>query len=340
MPPLKSPAHDDEMFQIVQTARKHEKLVIAPSFKADTFDSHAVDCPFLFHHHGKFWMTYVGWDGIGYQTGLASSSDLVNWTKEGLILGRGPKGSMTEYNAALTCILRDNELFGPGTLKQVNGRFVGTYHAYPDPGYESGPAVIGLCFSTDLRTWIVGDPVLESDPGFSWEAGGLYKSWLMESDRTYYLFYNAKNKPKKTAPWQERTGVAISTDLVTWQRYSDNPVLGLGSRGDFDDRFASDPCVLRHNDTWIMFYFGNCTDGHAREGVAFSDDLFHWRKARQPLIDVGPPGSIDSKYAHKPGIISKDGKLYHFYCAVAPAIDGQLGEIAHHEVRGITFATG
>ena len=35
------------------------------------------------------------------------------------------------------------------------------------------------------------------------------------------------------------------------------------------------------------------------------------------LIDVGPKGSIDSKYAHKPSIISHRGALYHFYCAVS-----------------------
>ena len=143
---------------------------------------------------GKFWMTYEGWDGIGYQTGLASSDDLLNWHKERLLLGRGPKGSVTEFNASLTSILRDNELFGPGTLKCVNGRFVGTYHAYPQPGYEAGPGVIGLCYSDDLRSWDVCPPVLSPDPSCAWEAGGLYKSWLLESDGVYYLFYNAKNK--------------------------------------------------------------------------------------------------------------------------------------------------
>jgi len=90
----------------IRTPRKYGQLLIAPSYKKGTFDSHAVDCPFPFFHDGTFWMTYVGWDGTGYQTGLASSADLLNWKKEGILLGRGPKGSVTEYNAALTCIPR------------------------------------------------------------------------------------------------------------------------------------------------------------------------------------------------------------------------------------------
>ena len=99
------------MLEVIQTPNKHDKLVVAPSYKSGTFDSHAVDCPFPFFHDGKYWMTYVGWDGTGYQSGLASSDDLRNWKTEGLLLGRGPTGSVTEYNAALTCILRDNQLF-------------------------------------------------------------------------------------------------------------------------------------------------------------------------------------------------------------------------------------
>ncbi len=322
---------------LIRTPRKHSQLVLAPSFKKGAFDSHAVDCPFPFRHGGRFWMTYVGWDGTGYQTGLAGSDDLLTWKKEGLVLGRGPQGSVTQYNAALTCILRDHALLGPSTLRRVDGRFVGTYHAYPQPGYETGPAVIGLCFSDDLHSWEVGPPVLEPDPACEWESGGLYKSWLLESAGTYYLFYNAKNRD--AWPWLEQTGFATSSDLLHWERSPENPVLRIGESAAFDDLFASDPVVLRHEDIWIMFYYGNSSDGHARDGAAFSEDLCHWRKSDEILIDVGPPGSIDSRYAHKPGILSRGGTLYHFYCAVAPTTAPQLGEIEHDEVRGIALAT-
>lgn len=321
----------------IRTPTKCGQLVLEPSCTRGSFDSHAVDCPFPFRHGGAYWMTYIGWDGIGYQTGLARSDDLVHWQKQGILLGRGPKGSATEYNVALTGILRDNALFGAGALKPVNGRFVGTYHAYPKPGYETGPAVIGLCDSADLHSWEVHPPVLEPDPTCAWEAGGLYKSWLLESGGLYYMFYNAKDRPQW--PCVEQTGFATSADLVHWKRHPGNPVLRVGPPGDFDDRFASDPFVLRHEGTWIMFYFGLCSDGHARDGAAFSDDLRHWHKGGEVLIDVGPDGSIDSRHAHKPGIISRDGRLYHFYCAVSPAPECESGEIVRNESRGISLAT-
>jgi predicted GH43/DUF377 family glycosyl hydrolase len=326
------------MIDLVRTPHKLPEFVLTASGKRGAFDSHFVDCPFVFRHDdGSFRMTFVGWDSRGYQTGMARSDDLIHWEKLGLIIGRGPAGSITEHNVALTGILRDNALFGPSTLKRVDGRFVGTYHAYPDPGFESGPGVIGLCFSEDLMHWEVGAPVLKPDPGSPWEAGGLYKSWIMEWEGTYYLFYNAKNQTHQ--PWVEQTGFAISRDLVNWERFPGNPVIRLGQEGAFDDRFASDPCVLRHLDQWILFYFGLSSDRHARDGVAFSRDLRHWEKSPEILIDVGPEGSIDSRYAHKPAVITDGERLFHFYCAVAPAADPRQGEIEHDEYRGIAVAT-
>jgi len=321
-----------------RTPHKQNRLLLAPSYRQGTFDSHAVDCSFPFAHEGRYWMTYVGWDRTGYRTGLASSDDLEIWQKEGLILDRGPVGSVTQYNAALTSILRENELFGPGTLRKVGGRYVGTYHAYPNAGYEEGAAVIGLCYSDDLRNWEIGEPILRPDPASAWEAGGLYKSWLMEHDGTFYLFYNAKNLTPPGVAWIEQTGLATSRDLDHWERSPLNPLLPNGAPGEFDDLFASDPAVFRDEGRWVMFYFGNGSDGHAREGMAFSDDLLHWRKSGEILIDVGAPGSIDSLHAHKPGMMAYDGKLQHFYCAVRSMPNQQIGDVIVGEERGITCA--
>jgi predicted GH43/DUF377 family glycosyl hydrolase len=324
------------LLEDLRTSTKSNELVLGPSYKAGAFDSHAVDCPFPFRSDGQNYMTYVGWDTIGYRTGLASSSDLLHWNKEGLILDRGSKGSPTEFNVALTCIMRDNELYGSGELISIGGRFVGTYHTYPRPGYETGPGAIGLCYGKGLCGWDVAEPILIAEHGAEWERGGLYKSWLMEYDGTYYLFYNAKDMAN--GDWVEQIGLATSPDLIHWERYSSNPILGIGAKGSFDEVFVSDPCVFFHKDTWVMFYYGLSRDGHARDSVAFSRDLYHWEKSNEILIDVGEPGSVDSLHAHKPGMIAEGGCLYHFCCAVSPANLRMMGDIEHHEVRGISLA--
>jgi predicted GH43/DUF377 family glycosyl hydrolase len=310
-----------------RTPYKYGELVLRASGDAGTFDEKAVDQPFLFEHEGLFFMTFVGWDGKGYQTGLAESADLVNWKRTALILPRDPADPVTRWNIATSSILRDNALESPGRLLKVDGRYVCAWHAYPSPGYEEGPAVIGLAWSEDLIHWERGQPILFPEPGAWWEEGGLYKPWLMKEGDLYYIFYNAKTK---AVPWKEQTGMAWSRDLKSWTRHQGNPILRNGPPGAPDHRFASDPVVLRHGKEWAMFYFGLAQDGKARDLLALGTDLTRFSKVGEVLIDVGPPGSVDSVYAHKPAIIHYAGSLYHYYCAVSGAWP--------NETRGIAVA--
>ncbi len=306
--------HGEQAPRPLETPYKYSKLVLGPSEKDGEYDSKSVDCPFVFHHDGSWWMTFVAFDGIGYQTGLAKSADLVNWQKVGCILKRDPNSPIRKYNVAMNWILRENDMSSPGELLHVGGRFVGAYHAYPSSGYEQGAAIIGLAYSKDLLNWEAGDPILHPEDGAEWERGGLYKPCLLRENGTYYLFYNAKNRTDSS--WHEQTGVAMSKDLKNWKRYEENPVIRNGGPGSLDERFASDPCVLRNGSEWAFFYFGLDHKGVARDLVATGPDLFHATKHAKPLIDVGPPGSYDDRYAHKPSIVTSSGDLYHFYCAV------------------------
>lgn len=310
------------------TPFKFGKLVLTASPDQEAFDSRSVDCPFVFQHEGMFYMTYIGWDGDGYQTGLASSSDLVQWRKLGSILRRDPNSPITRHNVAMTWVLRENALRSPGRLRKVRGRFLGVYHAYPKPGYESGPAVIGLCWSDDLRRWEVEPPCLRPGEGTAWERGGLYKPCLVEHGGTYYLFYNAKDDRERG--WREQTGVATSTDLKTWKRHEGNPVLVNSGSGAPDEIFASDPCVVMDGATWVMFYYGLDAKGRARDLVATGMSPYRFAKAGEILVDVGAPGTVDETYAHKPAVVWHGGALYHYYCAVAGRHP--------HETRGISVA--
>jgi len=333
--------------QRVGTPDRDSVHVVRPSFIEGAFDSLAVDCPFVFSVAGRQGMTYVGWDGVGYQTALAWR-DGNGWMPGELVFTRDPEDPMRRYNAALTSIVRDNDLASPGELRRIDGWYYGTFHAYPGAGYETGPASIGFARSRDLTSWErVGGVLSPHDPDAgAWERGGLYKSWLMQHDDLFYVFYNAKDVDDYGSvlvppPWIEQTGVAVSRDLVTWERLSEAPVLAVGEPGAFDERFASDPCVLRDGDHWVMFYFGLAADGHAREGFATSRDLRTWTKADDVLIDVGTSGSIDALYAHKPAVITWEGRLEHYYTAVSLLEEpARVGDRVQPELRGIARATG
>src|ERR1700722_5383250 len=93
-----------------RTPFKYGKLVLAASADPNSFDSKSVDDPFVFFHDGAFHMLYIGFDGTGYQTGMAKSTDLVNWSREGCVVPRDPSSKYTRYNVALTSIVREDAL--------------------------------------------------------------------------------------------------------------------------------------------------------------------------------------------------------------------------------------
>ncbi len=323
----------EEQVKRVQTPYRYPHPVLHGSGRAGAFDSKGVDCPFVFLHNGMYHMMYVGFDGIGYQTALAVSEDLLHWSFRGMVLKRQMECDRWDRvgGAGVWMIKESDSIWEIPRLKKIDGKYWLIYHAYPGVGYESGPAEIGLAWTKDERLldWQLPQaPQLSWRDGADWEQGGLYKSCVVQQDGEYYMFYNAKNQ--KAEDWTEQIGVVRSSDLQHWKRERQHPVLPV-SKGAWDGQFTADPYVVRDQDRWLMFYYGLGEVGadkkrHAQEGLAVSKDLLHWEKAEEPILTYGAPGSIDSGHAHKPAIFYQNGVLYHFYCATRP---GQPGDPAN-----------
>lgn len=318
------------------TPYKYGKPVLVGSGEEGSFDKNAVDCPFVFQHNDKFYMMYVGFDGTGYQTALATSDDLLNWEHLAVILRRNENQHWDSENIAGTWIMKEHDINAPPVLKKWDNKYWLVYHAYPEQGYEVGPAKIGLAWTEDenLLEWNkLEDPILVPEKHHEWESGGLYKECLIEHKGTFYLFYNAKNSDER---WKEQTGVATSKDLMSWEKYENNPVLKV-SPGEWDCGFASDPCVLKNGDEWVMYYFG-FNYKKAEEGLAVSSDLFNWTKYPEPIIRIGNGDEIDSVFAHKPSVITHNNVLYHFYCASRRYREGDPTLNFNNEFRTISVA--
>lgn len=320
------------------TPYKLGRPVLAGSGIPGAYDERAVDCPTVFKHNGLWYMLHVGFDGTGYQTGLAVSRDLLNWEKKGVILKRGSHMAWDRVGMAATAVLMDKDLYGGNELKKWNGRYWLMYHSYPYAGYESGAAEVGLAWTDDeeLLNWhFYGEPVFSWRDGEMWEKGGLYKVDLVQRDGRFFMFYNAKNHPE--GGWEEQIGMAESDNLVSWTRCSDRPVVPVDPQA-WDSHFASDPFVMYDpkEEQWVMFYYG-LGSLSACDGVAVSRDMRTWKKFPAPILTTGRAGELDSKYAHKPCVVYHDGSLYHFYCAVRPRKDGDIAGV-WNEFRCITVA--
>jgi hypothetical protein len=316
---------------------KNTSLVLAPTHRAGDWNSLGVDGANVFRVGDRLGMTVVGWDGEGYQTALAWREGS-GWSEPRLIFRRDPGSAIRKHNASITSILRDPALRGDGQLLQIDGWYYGTYHAYPLAGYEEGAGVIGFVRSRDLSEWEEVGGLLRPEDGAPWEQGGLYKSWLMRHEERWWVFYNAKDHTDGS--WIEQTGAAVSDDLETWTRVAEHPLLPVGGPGSHDERFASDPCILRDEDgTWVMFYYGLPVGRGAVDLVATSPDLLTWTKASSPLLVPGPRGSVDDRHAHKPAVIADGDRLLHFYCAVRRLDEPvQVGDYTIDEMRGIGLA--
>lgn len=305
------------------TPDRHLRPVLTGSGMERRFDARGVDCPFVFRHQGRFYMMFVGFDGIGYQTGLAVSDDLLHWRHEAVILERLEGSSRWDRVGAAGSwiLLESNDAREVPVLRKLDGRYWMIYHAYPDEGYEAGGAAMGLAWTADesLKVWHrLEHPIFTCEQGADWEKAGLYKCCFFEHEGRFWMFYNAKGE--STWPWKEETGIAVSDDLIHWERYNGNPVMRC-KENTFYSRFVSDPCIRHDGERWLNFGFGY--DGvHAQGLLAASRDLLHWDILRQPLLAHGGAGDLDEIHAHKSSIVVWNGTLYHFYCAGRPWREG------------------
>ena len=281
---------------------------------------HNFDCPTVYQipgQKGKWLMSFIGSNGKGYNSFVAESTDLLNWTNPQLAMGFGKEGSFDYGGCVIGAYLyKSYDIKAPRLLKKRDGRFWTLYGCYPrQGGYELRPGYEGVADGNDGMTWqgAKNTPILAvQDPDCGvWEKDCIYQPWLVEYKGKFYDFYNAANGNK------EQTGVAFSGDLLNWKRYSGNPVIPI-CPGGYDADFASDPKVFRDGDHWTMFYFG-VGKGRAHIMIAFSRDLVNWTSHPEPLYKAGGhPGGLDKVFAHKISLVYRKSNdtFYLYYCAV------------------------
>jgi predicted GH43/DUF377 family glycosyl hydrolase len=299
----------------------HPDLVIPAKPDIKGFeDVNKTDVPTVFQIKWKnrWYMTFIGFDGKGYQSFIAESKDLVNWSNMRLAMGYGPEGEFDYGGVVLGAYLyEDYDIKAPRTLKKKDGKYFSLYGAYPrQGGYELRPGYEGVASSKNGIIWqrANNEPILSvhQEDCRTWEKDCIYQPWLIEHEGKYYNFYNAANGNI------EQTGMAVSENLVDWKRYENNPVIPNGTNGTYNEKFSSDSKIFWDKDHWVNFFFGVGNDG-AHIMVAFSRDLHNWTVDPEPIYKAnGNPSGIDSRYAHKISLVWNPANetYYMFYCAV------------------------
>ncbi|MFB6138410.1 MAG: hypothetical protein ABEJ42_08775 [Halobacteriaceae archaeon] len=278
------------------------------------------DIPTVFSIPGRemWFLSYVGFNGDGYRSFVAESTDLIEWENHRLAMGFGDEGDWDHGGRTLGAYLYESyDLDAPRRLKEVDGSYWSLFGAYPEQGdYEIRPGSEGVARSDDGLTWerARDESILSvyDEDCAEWEEDCIYQPWLLEHEGTYYDFYNAANGSV------EQTGLALSEDLHEWDRYDGNPVVEVGPEDSYNEVFSSDPKVYWHDNHWVMFFFGVGRDA-AHIMLAFSRDLEHWTVNPEPIYEAGGhPHGIDERFAHKTSLVYEpdEDRYYLFYNAV------------------------
>ena len=210
---------------------------LAPSPKnSNAWDNYTTWTGSIIQHDGLWYLFYTGGNraenGLIQRIGLATSVDLITWTKhaDNPVLEADPRW----YEQLDQALWHDQAWRDPWVFRH-DGRFHVFVTARGRNGEPSARGVIGHATSTDLRHWQCGPPV--AHPG---EFGHLEVPQLVEISGRWYLFfcvgYEQFAKARRARP--------NSQDVIgTHYLVGDNP---LGPFQMLDDNFLLADTVGSH----------------------------------------------------------------------------------------------
>lgn len=330
--PALSQQHMQQIYEEIKTPHKYG-LVMVPDDNAKK-----MDCPSVFRKGRNWYMTYVVFDGRGYETWLAKSKDLLNWSNLGKILSYSDSTQWDGNQKAGYINLQDMKWGGSYRLNKFDGKYWVSYFGGPTKGYEAGDLSIGMAYAHQhiakaKELTRLPQPVLtakDTDVRW-WENRKLFKNTVIEdreklTGHRFVMYYNANGDSAKNnlkTRWYERIGMAVSDDMLHWKRFEQEPVMHHPAG------ITGDALIQKMGKQYVMFYFGAFWQDRkgAFNRFAASNDLVHWTDWQGENL-IQPSEDYDALYAHKSFVLKYKGVVYHFYCAVNKK-----------EQRGIALAT-
>lgn len=147
---------------------------------------------------------YMFAEGFLDRAHLLTSADGIHWQRQGLLDVR----------------LANGEPLPPGPYGTPAAWYEdGVWHLF----YERGDKGVWLAKSTDLKVWtnVQDEPVLKPGPD-AYDRDLIALNQILKYRGRYYAVFHGAAADKSPAVWA--TGLATSTDLVHWEKYSGNPL--------------------------------------------------------------------------------------------------------------------
>ncbi len=220
-----------------------------------------------------------------------------------------------------------------------------------DPSQEEhrGP-FFGHAVSKDLIHWQTLPPMIQQGPSGSWDDRQLLTGSVLKRQGRYWLAYGATSSvdsPQNNTFRIQRGGMAVSDDLITWQKIEQNPVTIAGpphyeqvSGAQREMAHWRDPFMFVDGDFVYQYICARRPDGDIRirgtVAVTRSRDMVNWQ--------VLPPLEHDrvAEEMEVPQIYQINGRWYlvfatlgsFFHPDIAARFKGQLPQRSQFSMVG------
>jgi hypothetical protein len=162
------------------------------------------------------------------------------------------------------------------------------------------------------------NPIITPGVEGAWDDGVTEAADVFKDVDTYYFYYHATGAGKGY-----RLGVASSTHpLGPFKKHGDKPVLDLGPKGSWDDKYVACAMVLKDGPkNYLMWYSGHGSQPqHRKWGIGLATaqhPLGPWKKYEDnPILD---------DFGYVGGVLKVKGE-YHLYSAYPISSRGYKGD--------------
>ena len=134
--------------------------------------------------------------------------------------------------------------------------------------------------SLDRYKWTEQDEAIDKGATGEWDENGVYTPTILVTEGHYYLFYTGVPKPFNndkggTKGTPTAIGIAVADSPEgPWIKFSGNPILYPGQKGEFDSHRVDDSCMIIREGRYFMYYKGRqkgLSPGQTKMGLAIAD---------------------------------------------------------------------
>ena len=268
--------------------------------------------PAVVRFEGKYWLyyslpPYQGKPTKGWSIGIATSDNLVDWTKAGQLANTGP-AEATGFTAPGAIVLDGRvhlfyQTYGSGKNDAI-------CHAWSDDGlhFERNPS----------------NPIFR--PTGDWTVGRAIDADVVPFGDQLLLYW-ATRDPEMKVQMQGVAAAPLDSDFgrQSWKQLNlDGPILEPTVPTALDDpdldlaweqKCIEAAAMAHHDGKLYMFYAGAYNNAPQQIGVAVSEDGVHFQRlSDKPLLPCGQPGSWNASESGHPFLFQDDdGQDYLFY---------------------------